>query len=46
MNVYLYGGNAITAMTKSVVDDNEQLEIGETYIYDASAGGYLIAYPN
>ena len=33
-------------MTVSVVDDNEALETGDKYIYEASKGGYLISYPN
>lgn len=48
MNTYLYGGKTKSSMTVSVVDDNEQLEVGKTYIYDCHAanGGFLIAYPN
>jgi len=30
----------------SVVEDNAALTQGNTYTFDASLGGFLIAYPN
>ena len=46
MNVYLYGGPSRFQATKSVTENNEQVELGKTYSIDYRVGFLLIAYPN
>ena len=45
-NVYLYGGKTKMDSKTSVVAENAALEAGKTYTFDASLGGFLVAYPN
>jgi hypothetical protein len=45
-NAYLYGGKSKMDSKKSVVEGNAALKEGSTYTFDASLGGFLVAYPN
>merc|ERR1711939_125762 len=46
MNVYLYGGNNRFNASISLVKNNEQVKVGETYTIDSAIGMLLVAYPN
>jgi len=45
-NAYLYGGNSKMDAKTSIVEENAALTQGSTYTFDASVGGFLVAYPN
>ena len=45
MNVYLYGGPNRLEATKSIVQNNEQVQVGKTYSVDYRVGFLLVAYP-
>jgi len=46
MSVYLYGGPSRFQATKSVTENNIQVEEGKTYSIDYRVGFLLIAYPD
>ena len=46
MNIYLYGGKSKLDSVVSVVSGNDLLEMGKIYTFEASLGGFLVAYPN
>jgi len=45
-NAYLYGGKSKMDSKVSIVEDNAALTEGSTYTFDASVGGFMVAYPN
>jgi len=45
-NAYLYGGKSKMDSKVSIVEENAALKAGSTYTFDASVGGFMVAYPN
>ena len=46
MNVYIYGGKSRFEATESVIYENEQATVGETYSINVDKGFLVVAYPN
>lgn len=46
MNVYLYGGKSKFEATESLIYNNEQAAVGQTYSIDVDKGILVVAYPN
>lgn len=46
VSAYVYGGKDRESATESVSDDNEKLAVGKPYLFEASKGMLLVAYPD
>jgi len=46
MNVYLYGGKSRFEATESIIDGNNQANVGQTYSIGVDKGILIVAYPN
>ena len=46
MNIYIYGGSSRFNSNMTVIEGNNQAQIGKNYTFDYKKGMLLIAYPN